>query len=332
MPNLVKEIKSFFWKCFGFLDKTYLLNENLIMESYVAGHHADGYNPQNSKVLEARVSEARGLIDPLTKKIPWENLPRNSRMYTFGVEVLPYLSGAVKVRLLIEHKMACGGAGHCRRVDDKVSNFLEGQVGYGLGSWEHSEDYTSLSKHRVAPNYHTDMVDIFHVEPDTVLEQWLGHYRKFLEKQVKKAGRLGVNLGNIPYSCGPKEVKDGVESLLGWKGCVFAIDPSWRKDVWEHDGTVTVYVPKVAANDLVQKCREGLLTLSPKTGSTKKVIKAWIDKSLLGGASGSSTLGGQGSQASQGSMNESDAAMADMEDIEGMVGIAGMGETLSEEY
>jgi hypothetical protein len=197
-------------------------------------------------------------------------------VYNFGVEVLPYLSGAVKVRLLIEHKMAIGGAGHCRQVEQQVYNFLEGQVGYGLVSWELSEDYASLSKQRAAPNYHTDMVDIFAVEPDIVLEQWLGHYRKFLEKQAKKAGREAVHLGNVPYNCGPKEVKDGVEDLLGWKGCVFAIDPWWRKDVWEHDGTVTVYVPKVAASDLVQKCRDGALTLTPKKGTSKK-IKAWTD-------------------------------------------------------
>jgi len=237
----------------------------------------DGYSPQNAKVLEARLSEAKALVDPLTKRIPWENLPKTSRSYNFGVEVLPYLTGAVKVRLLIEHKMACGGAGHCRRLRKQVHDFLEGQVGYGLGTWELSEDYRSLSKQRVASNYHSDMTDVFFVEPDTVLEQWLGHYRKFLEKQIKKAGRVGVNLANVPYNCGPKEVKDGVESLLGWKGSVFAIDPWWKKDVWEHDGTVTVYLPKVAAHELVDKCKEGQLSLVGK-GGTPRVLKAWFSK------------------------------------------------------
>lgn len=249
-----------------------------------------GYTPQNSKVLEARLSEARALIDPLTKRIPWEHLPKTSRLYTFGVEVLQYLAPSVKVRLLIEHKMAWGGAGHCRKLTTQVFNFLEAQVGYGLSSWEGSEDYRSLSKQRANTNYHADMVDIFAVEHDPVLEQWLGHYRKFLEKQTRKAGRVGVNLANVPYTCGPKEVKEGVEGLLGWKGSVAAIDPWWKKDVWEHDGTVTVYLPKVAAQELVDKCQNSQLTLMPKGGSKPRAIKAWFSKGSNGASSGSSSM------------------------------------------
>jgi hypothetical protein len=282
------------------------VTENLYMDMSSSQGSDGSYSSENSKVLEARLREARALIDPLTKRIPWEHLPKTPRNYTFGTEVISYLAGAVKVRLLIEHKMAWGGAGHCRKLNQQVYNFLESQVGYGLTSWELNEDYRSLSKQRASTDYNMSLSDTFAVEPDIVLEQWLGHYRKFLEKQAKKAGRVAVNLANVPYMCGPKEVKDGVEALLGWKGCVSAIDPWWKRDAWEHDGTVTVYLPKIAAQDLVTKCQNSELTLFGKKSSVPRVIKGWYAKDSTSRFGGSGVSRGDGASPPSPSSSSSD--------------------------
>jgi hypothetical protein len=260
------------------------------------GSGVGGYDPQNSKVLEAKLAQARALIDPLTKKIPWEHLPKTSRYYNIGAEVLPYLSNSVKMRLLIEHKMAWGGAGHCRKLSAQVFNFLEGHLGFGLSAWEASDDYRSLSKERVATGYQADSLN---VEQDSVLEQWLGHYRKFLDKQAKKVGRVAVNLASVPYAAGPKEIKETLETFLGWKGCVSAIDPWWKKDVWVHDGTVTVYLPKVAANQVLDACQEGKFTISAKSSGPSRVIKAWLAKTGSGGSSESTDTYDQGLNAAE---------------------------------
>ena len=225
------------------------------------------------------MAAARALVDPLTKVIPWEHLPKNERLYCFGVEFLSYLSHTVKLRLFIESKMAWGGAGHCRKLPTTVSNHLESQYAYGLSLWESSDDYRDLLKKRASSPLDLDNLVILAKGDDVVLDQWLGHYRKYLDKQSKKLGRVGINLANIPYTAGPVEIKRSVEQLLGWEGSVSAIDPWWQKDSWSHDGTVTVYMPKVAANDLVEKCEQEQLVIRPPRGSGgPRVIKAWLAK------------------------------------------------------
>jgi hypothetical protein len=255
-----------------------------------------GYSPQASRAIEASLAAARSLVDPLTKVIPWEHLPKNERFYSFGPEFLPYIASSVKLRLLIESKMAWGGAGHCRKLATAVADHLESQNSYGLSLWEASDDYRDLLKKRVGSEYEVDVVESLSKGQDVVLDQWLGHYRKYLDKQLKKLGRVGVNLANIPYTAGPVEIKKAVEQLLGWEGSVSAIDPWWQKDSWNHDGTVTVYMPKVAANDLVARCEEQALMIRPVRGSGgPRIIKAWLAKGFRAGYSQQATEGSEGS-------------------------------------
>ena len=243
-----------------------------------AGDGSGGtYTVESSKALEVSLASARALVDPLTKLIPWEHLPKTDRNYNFGPEFLSYLSLPVRLRILIEHRMGWGGAGHCRRLKHATANHLEARFGYALGLWETSGDNRDLSKHRNPSGYEDK--EILDVDADPVLKQWLGHYRKYLDKQAKKLGRVGVNLANIPYTAGPGDIKKAVVELLEWSGCVSAIDPWWQKQAWNHDGTVTVFMPKVAANDLVTRCEQGLLILRPPRGpSNPRVIKAWFAK------------------------------------------------------
>jgi hypothetical protein len=249
-----------------------------------------GYSTQSSKALEASLAAARALVDPLTKVIPWEHLPKNDRLYNFGVEYLQYLSPMVKLRLLIENRMAWGGAGHCRKLVSSVANHLDSQYAYGLSLWESSDAYGDLLKKRNTSPYEAQAELSIVKGDDVVLDQWLSHYRKYLEKQGKKFGRVGVNLANIPYNAGPLDIKRAVEQLLGWEGSVSAIDPWWQKDSWNHDGTVTVYMPKVAAADLVDKCLQQQLVIRPSKGAGgPRIVKGWLAKGFKAGYSQQAT-------------------------------------------
>lgn len=258
---------------------------------------SSGYTGESSKVLEASLAAAKVLIDPLTKVIPWEHLPKTERFYNFGPEFLQHISNTVKLRLLMESKMAWGGAGHCRKLSTSVENHLESQYSYGLSLWESSDDYRDLLKRRAGSDYEGGEVDIIASGEDVVLDQWFGHYRKYLDKRAKKLGRVGVNLANIPYTAGPLDIKRAVETLLGWEGSVSAIDPWWQKESWNHDGTVTVYMPKVAANDLIARCEQQQLSIRPSRGAGgPRLIKAWLSKGARAGYS---------QQASEGSVSKS---------------------------
>lgn len=250
-------------------------------------------NSFNDSLLPTR------FIDSLTKQIPWERVPKDGRSYLFGEDFLPYLSLEMKFRLLLESKMAWGGAGHCRKLMPRVATVLETSYGYGITLWEASDDVSDLLKKRSSSPTNISQQSL-ELEDDSnsdqllrdvVLQQWLGHYRKFLDKQAKKVGRVAVNLANIPYTAGPLEIKKSVEDLLAWEGAVVAIDPWWQDDRWNHDGTVTVYMPKVAAADLVTKASEGLLSISPVvrgrvrsnastvSSTSPRRIKAWLTRS-----------------------------------------------------
>jgi len=257
-----------------------------------------GYTAQSSKALEANLAAARALVDPLTKSIPWEHLPREERVYTFGPEFLQFLSDPVRLRLLIESRMAWGGAGHCRKLTSSVTNHLDSLYSYGISLWQTSDDYHDLLKSRsgsTPTNSDKGQGQSWGGEEgggpivlgqDAVLDQWFSHYRKYLDKQAKKMGRVGVNLANIPYTAGPIDIKRAVEQLLGWEGSVSAIDPWWQKEAWNHDGTVTVYMPKVAANDLVARCEQQELMIRPPRGAGgPRIIKAWLAKGVRAGIS-----------------------------------------------
>lgn len=266
----------------------------LLSQSHVSN---SGYSSQSSKGLEASLASARSLVDPLTKVIPWEHLPKPDRYYNFGPEFLPYISCMVKIRLLIESRMAWGGAGHCRKLTTAVENYLDSQYSYGLSLWEGSDNYRDLFKKRAGLDSGMEESISVVKGDDVVLDQWLGHYRKYVDKQAKKLGRVGVNIANIPYTAGPWDIKRAVEQLLGWEGSVSAIDPWWQKGSWNHDGTVTLYMPKVAANDLVSRCAEQQLVIRPPRGAGgPRVIKAWLSKGARAGYS---------QQASEGSVSES---------------------------
>lgn len=245
-----------------------------------------GYTAQSSKALEASLAAAKALVDPLTKSIPWEHLPKEERAYTFGPEFLQFLSDSVRLRLLIESRMAWGGAGHCRKLTSSVTNHLDSLYSYGISLWQASDDYRDLLKSRSGSSNRDQAENVIVLGQDAVLDQWFGHYRKYLDKQAKKLGRVGVNLANIPYTAGPIDIKRAVEQLLGWEGAVSAIDPWWQKESWNHDGTVTVYMPKVAANDLLLRCEQQELMIRPPRGSGgPRLIKAWLAKGGRAGVS-----------------------------------------------
>lgn len=247
---------------------------------------SSGYTARSSKALEASLSAAKSLVDPLTKSIPWEHLPKDERLYSFGPEFVQFLSDSVRIRLLIENRMAWGGAGHCRKLTTSVANQLESLYSFGLSLWNDSGDSRDLLKSRSGTGSSILPNDSVVLEQDVVLNQWLGHYRKYLDKQLKKLGRVGVNLANIPYTAGPVDIKRAVEQLLGWAGSVSAIDPWWQKHSWNHDGTVTVYMPRVAANDLVERCQQQQLIIRPSKGAGgPRVIKAWLAKGSRSGPS-----------------------------------------------